>query len=79
MRFVKLNIRVLYVLEKMGYTILRSVNSIDDENSTWIPEKVEDIFDYIIKMDCENALIVISDALINIDPKDLKGDVLLDQ
>lgn len=79
MRFVKLNIRVLYVLEKMGYTILRSVNSVDDENPTWIPEKVADIFDYIIKMDCENALIVISDALINIDPKDLKGDVLLDQ
>ena len=48
MRFVKLNLRVLYVLEKMGYTILRSVNSVDDENPTWTPEKVDDIFRYIL-------------------------------
>ena len=78
MRFAKLNIRVLYVLDKMGYTVLRSVNSVDDENPTWIPEKVKDIFQYILKMDCENALLVISDAINNIDPKDLKGEVLLD-
>lgn len=62
----------------MGYTVLRSVNSVDDENPTWIPEKVEDIFKYTLKMDCENALLVIRDALNNIDPKDLIGDVLID-
>lgn len=77
MHFVKLSYKVLLVLEKMGYTILRSVNSVDDENPTWIPEKVYDIFSYTLKMDCEMALIVISDALKHIDPKDLIGDVLI--
>lgn len=78
MRFAKLNIRVLYALDKMGYTVLRSVSSVDDENPTWIPEKVKDTFQYILKMDCENALLVINDAINIIDPKDLKGEVLLD-
>lgn len=78
MRFVKLDIKILQVLYRQGYNILRSVNTIDDENPSWIPDKVEDVFEYILEMDPEFALIVISDALMNIDPDDLKGDVLLD-
>lgn len=78
MRFVKLDIKILQVLYRQGYNILRSVNTIDDENPSWIPDKVEDVFEYVLEMDPEFALIVISDALMNIDPDDLRGDVLLD-
>ena len=78
MRFVRLDIKILQVLYRQGYNILRSVNTIDDENPSWIPDKVEDVFEYVLEMDPEFALIVISDALMNIDPDDLKGDVLLD-
>ena len=78
MQFVKLDIKILQRLSQKGYNILRSVNTVDDDNPSWIPEKVEDTFEYILEMDCESALLVISDALMNIDPDDLKGVVLID-
>ncbi len=78
MRFVKLDIRILQQLSQKGYNILRSVNTVDDENPSWIPDKVDDVFEYILEMDSESALLVISDALMNIDPDDLKGEILLD-
>lgn len=77
MHFVKLDIKTLQILNRQGYNILRSVNSVDDENPTWIPEKVKDVFEYCLNMDSESALIVINEALLNIDPDDLIGDVLL--
>jgi hypothetical protein len=78
MQFVKLDTKILQRLSQQGYNILRSVNTVDDENPSWIPEKVDDVFGYILEMDSESALIVITDALLNIDPDDLKGVVLLD-
>jgi len=78
MEFVELDIKVLQRLYQQGYNILRSVNSVDDENPSWIPDKIGYIFEYILEMDFETALIIIDDALKNIDPEDLKGEVFLD-
>jgi hypothetical protein len=87
MYFVKLNHPILIKLKMQGYTILRSNNSLIDENPTWIPEKVnmEEFFNldsnWVAKASIplqENHLLVIDDALNNIRNTDLFGDVLID-
>lgn len=87
MYFVKLNHPILIKLKMQGYTILRSNNSLIDENPTWIPEKVnmEEFFNldsnWVAEASIplqENHLLVIDDALNNIRNTDLFGEVLID-
>lgn len=87
MYFVKLNHPILIKLKMQRYTILRSNNSLIDENPTWIPEKVnmEEFFNldsnWVAEASIplqENHLLVIDDALNNIRNTDLFGEVLID-
>lgn len=86
MNFVKLNHPILMKLKMQGYTILRSNNPITDENPIWIPEKVdmEDFFNLDSKWIAnasvplkESHLLVIDDALYNINNADLIGEVMI--
>ena len=86
MNFVKLNHPILMKLKMQGYTILRSNNPLTYDNPTWIPEKVDmdkffDLDSNWIANACipmeEQHLLVIEDALYNIQNGDLLGEVLL--
>ena len=73
-------------LKMQGYTILRSNTPLADDNPTWIPEKVdmEKFFDLDSKWIAHSSipmhelhLLVIDDALYNINNADLFGEVLV--
>jgi len=79
MKFVKLDHQVLLSLKEQGYNVLTSVNTVDDDNPTYMPQKVGNLWDYLegvpsVPMQ-ERALLVIDDAMQNIREEDLKGSV----
>ena len=67
MKFVKINHEVLRSLKDQGYNVLTSVNHIDDEEPTYMPHKVDDLWEYLDSIPAvpleEQALIVIDDVL----------------
>lgn len=67
MRFVKINHEVMRSLKDQGYNVLTSVNHVDDEEPTYMPHKVDDLWEYLDSIPAvpleEHALIVIDDVL----------------
>ena len=67
MRFVKINHEVMRSLKDQGYNVLTSVNHVDDEEPTYMPHKVDDLWEYLDSIPAvpleEQALIVIDDVL----------------
>lgn len=67
MKFVKINHEVLRSLKDQGYNVLTSVNHVDDEEPTYMPHKVDDLWEYLDSIPAvpleEQALIVIDDVL----------------
>jgi len=67
MKFVKLDHQVLLSLKEQGYNVLTSVNTVDDENPTYMPRKVDNVWEYLDNLHVrpieEPALIVIDDVL----------------
>lgn len=54
-------------LKDQGYNVLTSVNHVDDEEPTYMPHKVDDLWEYLDSIPAvpleEQALIVIDDVL----------------
>jgi len=79
MQFVRLAHSVLRDLKKQGYNILKSPVPIDNENPSWYPEKVEDVWEYLDSLTVvpfqEPNVLVIDDALENIRDEDFVGMV----
>ena len=67
MKFVKLDHQVLLSLKVQEYNVLTSVNTVDDENPTYMPRKVDNVWEYLDNLHVrpieEPALIVIDDVL----------------
>jgi len=86
MKFAKLTRAILHSLEWQGYTLLTSVNYADDDDPTWMPQKIADVKEYIMQLDIagkraplqEPALLIINDALTGIAEEDLRGSVFLE-
>lgn len=82
MEFVNISFEVLRKLKEQGYNILASNNDLYDEEVIWYPEKVDNVFEYLIGLDIngesnlEPNLLVIDDALLNINEQELRGIVL---
>ena len=89
MRFAKLTHSVLKELQKMGYNVLIAPYDCEDtENITWKAITVPNVFDWLVALDCEGIttipfqepnILVIQDALLNIDEEDLKGSVFIEE
>ena len=83
MQFVKLTHTVLWGLKAKGYNILKSPLPIDNEDPTWYPEKVDDIWKYLDDLAGvpfrEPNVMVIQDALENIEDGDLIGMVWIEE
>ncbi len=84
MKYVKLTYEVLLSLRERGYNILRSKSPLSSENPSWYPDTVDlmeflDIYseelDEISMPGQELHLLIIQDALDNINEKDLIGEV----
>ncbi len=84
--FVKVTHSVLLMLQEMGYSILKSVSPLRNDNPSFYPLKIKNIDGYLIhkdKMETANKLlechiIVIEDAL-NYTPNEwLIGQVFLE-
>ena len=77
--FVKVTHAVLRRLQSQGYNILTSVNTIDDENPTYMPEKVDDVWEFLDSVTVvpfeEPEILVIEEALNNIMDDQLIGAV----
>ncbi|MCS3556171.1 MULTISPECIES: hypothetical protein [unclassified Sphingobacterium] len=86
MKFLPLNTSVLLDLKRNGYNILTSKNTVDHESPTWYPLTVFDVNDYLLNLDCkassapkeEPSILVIDDALKNIDEEQLQGEVFIE-
>ncbi len=86
MRFVKLTHYELRRLREQGYNILRSTSPLSSENPSWYPDTVDlDNFMHwennefrLLNIPFEEKhLLVIQDALDNINEEDLIGEVWL--
>lgn len=87
MRFAKITHSVLIELQSKGYTILIAPpDSEDKENITWKAIAVEHVNDWLVALDCEGGhfipfkepyILVIRDALDNINNEDLFGSVFI--
>lgn len=87
MQFVWLTHKVLRRLKDQGYTVLVSTSKLTDENPTWVPDNIpiDDLMDLgnelIAKLSIpleEGNLLVIEDALKNIDEENLIGQVFIE-
>ncbi|MEN5085107.1 hypothetical protein ABE426_01420 [Sphingobacterium faecium] len=86
MKFVPLSIVILLKVKRTGYNISTSKNTVDDENPTWYALTVADVNDYLLNLNCKgsivrmekSALLVINDALDNIDEEQLQGEVFIE-
>ncbi|MGO1650591.1 MAG: hypothetical protein ACTHXT_14690 [Sphingobacterium sp.] len=87
MQFVCLTHKVLRSLKDQGYTVLLSASKLTDENPTWVPDNIpiDDLMDLgselIAKLSIpleEGNLLVIEDALKNIDEENLIGQVFIE-
>ncbi|WP_400263274.1 hypothetical protein ACFX5U_09550 [Sphingobacterium sp. SG20118] len=87
MQFAILTQTLLLQLKSKGYNLLTSKNTVDDENPTWYPEKVDDVWEYIVDLDSEGkfvplqepAILVIDDAIKNIEDWQLIGEVFIEE
>ncbi|MDR6734150.1 hypothetical protein [Sphingobacterium sp. 2149] len=89
MRFAKLTHSVLKELQSKGYNVLIAPYDCEDsENITWKAIAVPNVFDWLVALDCEGIttipfqepnILVIQDALLNIDEEDLKGSVFIEE
>jgi len=81
MKFVRLTHSVLRQLRLQGYNILKSPMPTDSEDPSWHPEKVDDVWEYLDSLAGvpfqEPNVLVIDDALENIQEEDLIGMVWL--
>lgn len=85
MKFEKLTHEQLNILKSKGFNILTSNNSLTDEKVIWFPERVPDVWEYLLELDCNHKMIplqepnilVIQDALDNIRNEDLIGEVFI--
>ncbi|GEM64530.1 hypothetical protein D3C87_1585110 [compost metagenome] len=83
MQFLPVNYNLLRQLQIRGYNILASAQGIDHENPSYYPIQVNDVWDYLVRLDCtsgigEPALIVIDDALRNVEEQHFEGAVFVD-
>ncbi|MBB2949896.1 hypothetical protein [Sphingobacterium sp. JUb56] len=86
MQFATLTRSILLDLQSKGYNILTSKNRIDDENPTWYPISVPNVWDYLLQLDGktkvmsfqEPAVLVIEDALLNVEDEQLDGEVFIE-
>lgn len=80
MHFRDLNIELLMDLKLKGYNVLTSVNKVEDKSPSWIPIKVDNVWDYLFDLDddpiSDRAVLIIDDALA-IDFGDLVGQVFI--
>lgn len=83
MKFVRLTKNVLVDLKRQGYNILTSVNTVDDEDPTYTPVKVDSVWDYLDNVTVvpmfEPEIIVIDEALENYSDEMLRGMVLIEK
>jgi len=83
MKFVRLTKNVLVDLKRQGYNILTSVNTVDDEDPTYTPVKVDSVWDYLDNVTVvplsEPEIIVIDEALENYSDDMLRGMVLIEK
>lgn len=84
MRFEKLTHLQLKILKNKGFNILTSNNALTDEKVIWFPERVEDVCEFLISMDIkgitpfeEPNILVIQDAIDNINNEDLIGEIFI--
>lgn len=87
MRFAKISHSVLKELQRNGYNILIApADSEDRENVTWKAIAVENVNNWLVSLDCEGGysipfqepyILVIQDALNNINDEDLFGGVFI--
>ncbi len=78
MQFEKLSHEALRELIGRGYNILSSNDELWDKNVVWFPETVADVKDYLMQVaDEEATLLVIDDALNNLEEEELIGDVFM--
>ncbi|MCI0922327.1 hypothetical protein [Sphingobacterium rhinopitheci] len=79
MQFYTIDKDILEKLNKSGFTILSSTNTMFDETIYWFPEKVYDIDAYFTALDlCGElnsipSIISIVDAINNMEEKNLRG------
>jgi hypothetical protein len=86
MQFASLTRSILLDLQSKGYNILTSKNAIDDENPTWYPISVPNVWDYLLRLDRKTnilsfqdpAILVIEDALLHIGDEYLEGEVFIE-
>lgn len=83
MKFVKLTKEVLLDLKRQGYNILTSVNTVDDDDPTYTPVRVDDVWGYLDQLAVvplsEPEIIVIDGALENYSDDMLRGMVLIEK
>jgi len=83
MRFVKINHEVLRSLKDQGYNVLTSVNHVDDKEPTYMPHKVDDLWEYLDGIPAvpleEQALIVIDEAIENYSDDMFRGVVFIEK
>lgn len=85
MQFENVSKRILKELLSKGYNILTSNESLSADVVYWYPEKVENVNDYLIHLDIIDAIeplkepniLVIQDALDNIEDEDLIGLIFI--
>lgn len=78
MQFEKLSHEALRELMSRGYNILSSNDELWAKKVVWFPETVTDIKDYLMQVaDEEATLLVIDDALNNLEEEELIGDVFM--
>ncbi len=88
MRFAKVSHSVLKELQSKGYNVLIApANCEDSENITWKAITVQNVFDWLVALDCEGIsgipfeepnILVIDEALLNMDEEDLQGSVFIE-
>ena len=81
--FVKLSMQLLCSLQLKGYNVLQSSNNLSDEIVYWRPAKVGDVWKFLMDLESEGLLcddppiLVIEDAIKNIESSNLNGIVIL--
>lgn len=88
MRFEKVTHGVLRKLHSQGYNVLIAPSDCEDsENVTWKAITVPNVMDWLVALDCEGItavpfqepnILVIEDALNNIDNDALFGSVFIE-
>lgn len=80
MQFEKLTQDNLRILQSQGYNNLTSNNQFTDDKVIWFPEFVKDVWEYLLRVSGdEPTMLVINDALQNIEDEDLFGEVFMEK